>query len=170
MQSVKARKALMDNAILECATSRIWHLFFHISLCYLCNVIRRMYVVRFKVRLKKKSPRITTDKGKIQNCGKWRGKTLTVSFRFVLLIKFWVQLYKLKLCSQDLSEKLFEYGFGQVDVNLQHFYCFNIPCTKLLVSVHTLGYVYFVHRLSKQCSSYLNLLSAHSSHWLNKWG
>lgn len=66
MQSVKARKALMDDAILECATSRIWHLFFHISLCYLCDFIRRMYVVRFKVRLKKNPPESLLPKEKFK--------------------------------------------------------------------------------------------------------
>lgn len=73
MQSVKARKALLDDTILECATSRIWHHFIYIPSCYLWDVIRRMYVVRFKVGFKNKTksnPPVITDKGKIPDCRK----------------------------------------------------------------------------------------------------
>ena len=51
MQSVKARKAHLDDTVLECVTSKIWHSF-HIPSCYLWEVIRRTYVVRFKVGFK----------------------------------------------------------------------------------------------------------------------
>lgn len=73
MQSVKARKALLDDTIVECAVSRIWHLFIHIPSCYLWVVIRRINIVRSKAEFKTKqetTPTTITDKGKIQDSRK----------------------------------------------------------------------------------------------------
>lgn len=71
MQSVKVRKALLDDAILECAASRIWHLFIHIPSCYLWDVMYgQCMLLDLKLGLKTKqktTPRIITDKGKIQD-------------------------------------------------------------------------------------------------------
>lgn len=67
MQSMKARRALLDDTIVECAVSRIWHLFIHIPSCYLWDVIRRICIVRFKAGFKTKqktTPTTITDKGK----------------------------------------------------------------------------------------------------------
>lgn len=51
MQSMKARKALLDDTIVEYPVSRIWHL----PSCYLWDVIRRIYIVRFKAVFKNKT-------------------------------------------------------------------------------------------------------------------
>lgn len=73
MQSMKARKAFLDDTIVECAVSRIWHLFIYIPSCYLWDVIRRIHIVRFKAGFKTKqktTPTTITDKGKIQESRK----------------------------------------------------------------------------------------------------
>lgn len=97
MQSMKARKALLDDAIVECAVSIIWDLFIHIPSCHFWVVIRRIYIVRFKAEFKTKqetTPTTITDKGKIQDSRKMN-KTLPVWF----LVSFLEQVLRSRLCS-----------------------------------------------------------------------
>lgn len=53
-------------------------------------------------------------------------------FDGVILLRFFSKLLstaiKIKIVQLQLGGKVFEYGFGQLDVNFHHFYHFNILC------------------------------------------
>lgn len=71
MQSVKARKALLDDTILDCATLESG--IFSYCLLLPLGCCKENVLLDLKLGLKTKqnpTPRIITDKGRIQDCRK----------------------------------------------------------------------------------------------------